>query len=133
MLTDVEETAEQFIEWGDKMIAATEFWVEADGFARQALWSEWHTKLNWRSEGRGTGLQIGELDSRPVMLCLIWEWLNGRLVCFYEATSQVVDHAMIEKWLEKTCNGKRTHDDRPITCDANNFHHCLTGLQIKTT
>lgn len=127
----IEETQEQFVAWGDKMIAATEFWIEADSFAGHALWREWHERLEWRQEGRGQMLNIGMFYNRPVSLNLWWHYLDGHLVCMYDCCSQVADYAMVEKWVCEKIGERRTLEGRWPHCDAMNFHNCLLGLNIK--
>ncbi len=125
------ETEQEWIARSDKLIADTQFWVEATGFERHSLWVEWNEKIQWERLPEGCVITVGILDSRPVNLGLTWTRLNGHLICFWDTHSQVVDHVQIEAWLDKTTLGKRTWEDRCITCDSMNFHHCLDGLRIR--
>lgn len=74
----------------------------------------------------GTLVTVGTLDKRPICISLSWDWVIGmggekRLVCFYEATSEVVDRAMIFKWLAKTWPGK-------VWCDAMNLRIAMNAI-----
>jgi hypothetical protein len=68
---------------------------------------------------------IGKLDKRPVCLSLFWWKINGVLIMVHNCTSQVVDHAMIEKWLEKNCAPRWDKGTRLAHTNADNFHHVL--------
>lgn len=65
-------------------------------------WRFIHDKPNppeWR-EGIGFALTIGYIDDRPIHLVLLPVQFNGHKIIFYEATSQVVDHVMIDTFIE---------------------------------
>lgn len=102
---------------------STEYMVEATSFEKYALWKMYsnealyknkHNVIKWE-QGSGRMYTLGELDGRPITVCFFWDKLNGHNICFYEATSQVVDHELVEEWLDKFCPKPRT--------DANNFHN----------
>ncbi|MFY4731209.1 hypothetical protein [Nitrospira sp. BLG_2] len=116
----------------DPRFKDTEFVVEADSFAMQALWEKFSTQslyrtpqniYNWEQDCRGFMETIGHVNKMPVCVCFFWYKINGHLILFYEATSQVVDHRMIEEWLDKYCNPK--HNGSKARCNASNFHHAL--------
>ena|SRR5581483_3409967 len=117
----------------DPRFKDTEYVVEADSYAMQSLWERWSTEalhkhkdfnfINWRQDSMGSCVHIGDLDKRPVVVTFFWAKLNGHLVVFWEATSEVVDYKMVEEWLGKYCNPQ--HNDRRSRCDANNFHHVI--------
>jgi hypothetical protein len=117
-------------------IEKTEYLVEADSYAQHHLWQEWskeagkmgykgpyeHPRYTWEQMNPGCGEQVGTLDDRPVMLSLFWNRIGGALICFYCGMSQVVDHKMIETYLDEKFKGiKRT--------DAMNFHHIVGHLE----
>jgi hypothetical protein len=56
----------------------------------------------------------------PVVVSVFFCKLNGFLVAFYEPTSQVVDHRMVDAWLSNFEAAKLRNK-----CDASNFAHCL--------
>jgi hypothetical protein len=114
----------------DPRFKNTEYAVEADSYTRQSLWEQWSTQamfkrpncnnINWEQDCMGCLLQIGQLDNRPVNIEFYWAKLNGHSILFYNACSQLVDHAMTKTWLKKYCNTPK--------CDANNFHHVISYI-----
>lgn len=82
-----------------------------------------HYDVNWKSDSMGSTLAIGYLDKRPVAVALFWAEINGKVICFYEATSQVVDWEMIDKWR------KKKFADVPKT-NAANFHLCIQAINF---
>ena len=123
-----------------KRLKLTKFVVNASSFEAQLLWEKFckdaiqKTDLNryeWEQQNPGCSQTIGELDGRPVCLSLFWNKINGIMILFYEATSQVVDHLMVEKWLKKNCCPKYEHG-REAHCNAENFHLALHYIDAKT-
>lgn len=108
----------------EKFIAGVSGAVEADGYARHSLWQDWHyepkykRKLTWVSETMGMCPVIGHVDDRPVTLSMFISIINDKRILFWDSPSQVVDHKMIDEWLEDYLPGI------PRT-DANNFHNIL--------
>lgn len=114
----------------DPRFAATEYVVEADSFGKYALWVMNSKDNVWEQDASGVWFQIGELGGtlqkkRPVCIECFWARINGMTVMFYHSSSQVVDHEMIEKWLEKNCYPYNANSKRRAHCDALNFHHCI--------
>lgn len=118
------------------------FLVEADSFAQHALWlTRFHGGRlgreieSWEAEGSGYAITIGHIDRRPVVLSLFYAKIEGRRVCFFAGESQVVDHRMIDEWLEKRTKhirwdrGSRPRRARRAVCDATNFHLCLDAVR----
>jgi hypothetical protein len=117
-------------------IEKTEYLVEADHDHTMFLWEEWskdahelgsrdpynRPRLTWEQMNPGCVVQVGALDERPVMLSLAWVKIGGALICFYYGMSQVVDHLMIEKYLDATFKGV------PRT-DVANFGHAVEAIQ----
>lgn len=116
-----------------------EFLVEATYNEQHHFWVDYHYKprtdsvevKSWECEGRGHMIEIGELDKRPICVSIFYGKLNGKRVMFYEGCSQVVDHKMIEDWLQhytlKTIRWDNGH--RWAHCDSSNFHHCLEHVK----
>jgi hypothetical protein len=88
-----------------------------------------HKRIDWKQVSSGFGLTLGKLDDRPICVCFSFAYINGHKICFYEATSQVVDHKLIEKWLKT--HFQLTHDGytRWNHTNATNFHNCVSGLE----
>jgi hypothetical protein len=117
------------------------FLVEASSAEQHFLWKEnFYEKTRqpdldraktWEEESMGHTITIGSLDKRPVCVTLFYAKINGHRVIFYEGTSQVVDHKMIEDWLQhwtlKTIRWDNGH--RWAHSGAMNFHLCLDAIQ----
>lgn len=126
----------------DPRFPCTQYFVEADSFTRVSLWNTYAKKgkatllthdlprYEWEDCTTGASLQLGTCDGRPVCVAFFWALINGAVVCFYDATSQVVDWQLVEASLDGLPawdQGRRT--------DAVNFGHCLnfTEDQSKST
>lgn len=117
----------------EKLLKETEYVVEATSAETFFLWERHaadhkmfetpYPKCKWEQLPTGYAETIGTVKGHPVCVCCMWNRIDGHLVMFYEVTSRMVDHDMVEKWLEKKCNpqwqGCRAY------CDANNFGHVL--------
>jgi hypothetical protein len=70
--------------------------------------------VDWAEDGLGKVAQIGELGGFPI--CVSWSFavVGGAVLCFYEATSRVVDHDVVRAWADSICT---THTN------ATNFHN----------
>ncbi len=49
-------------------------------------------------------------------------------IMFYEGISELVDHKMIEEWLEKNCNPKSTCGNS-LRTNAKNFHNVIRHVK----
>jgi hypothetical protein len=105
----------------DELKSKTVFLVEATSFEMSRLCVENAGKVDWVDNKEGRLVHIGSLGTRPVKLHLTWATINGCVVCFYEATSELVDWDMIDKWIAQTF-------PRIPKEDASNFSHCLQHI-----
>ena len=106
----------------DPRFKNTEFVVEADDFAIQTLWTKFSTQYNWEQDCKGLMETVGYLNNHPVCVNFRWAKINEHLILFYNPTSQIVDHHMVDEWLKKYCNpGRHT--------DANNFHQVISYVR----
>lgn len=82
-------------------------------------------RVDWEQVNPGWLETVGTVGDSPVAVSIGFSYLDGHLILFWEATSQVVDYRMIEAWLEANvpayAKGKRTN--------AMNFHNCLHALK----
>lgn len=118
-----------------KRLRETKFVVDATHDEMFMLWEKFSdeamykhpdfNKFRFEQMNPGVSQQIGTLDKRPVCISLFWWKINGVQIMVVEGTSQVVDHAMIEKWLEKHCAPRWDGGTRLAHCNAANFHHVL--------
>lgn len=113
----------------EKRWPKTEYVVEATHEEMFQLWQETHTRFKWEQcHGwlitLGTvviGPDVTNVETMPVTVSVTWQLLDGHLVAFYEAASQVVDYRMVDKYVRENC-AKHT--------DAANFHHCVHDLEL---
>ena len=85
-------------------------------------------RVVWQQVMAGFGLTIGQVQKKPVHVHFSFAIINGKKVCFYECTSRMADHTMIEDWLMSRF--QLTHDDytRRNHVNATNFHNCINSL-----
>lgn len=94
-----------------KYLEGVEGIVEADGYTHHMLWQEFaddptairygpseRFRYSWKETGSGYGAFVGEVVDMPVFISLLTATVNDRKLLFWHATSQVVDHRLIEKW-----------------------------------
>lgn len=111
----------------EEKLLSTEFLVEATSCEQLDLWVKFHNELPWEQINPGWLVQVGVLDNMPISISLNWCRIRGHLICFWEATSQVVDHRQIDAWFAK--HYKQTYGGgRPTTCNAMNFHLCRNHI-----
>jgi hypothetical protein len=118
----------------DPRWSATRYLVEATEYEKHAAWcfrakhSPWRYDLHatndveWTKTSPGYNCQIGKLAGKSVCVNVQWDYLNGQLVCFWEAASLVVDYDMIEAWLKKEL------PNVTFTCNAQNLHNVLIEI-----
>ena len=114
-----------------KSYTEAKFMVEATNCEKFYLWTRHSdissTRLNtdlavtWETM-ESSFHTIGHLQNRPIVVSISWHRINGQVVMFYEATSKLVDWAMIESWLTK----QFPHIKHKY--DAANFRHCLSHI-----
>jgi hypothetical protein len=85
-------------------------------------------RVNWKDISAGFWRQIGTHKNMPVCISFRFAYINGHKIAFYESTSQVAHHGMIEKYLIEKF--QLTHDGytRWNHTDATNFHNCVNSL-----
>jgi hypothetical protein len=108
--------------WIDKETAGIVGICEANSYEKMCLWREYHEdrKISWEpGTGGGPMITIGmSKDERPTVLCLCVDIVDGKRVLFFDATSQLVDHKLIDEYVANTWpNVRRT--------DAMNFSNIL--------
>lgn len=127
------------------------FLVEADNNAIFQLWREFSSEsghprhpdrvVDWKQESLGKSAVIAEMvafipgeaiqcKERPVCVSIQYARINGHRVAFYYGCSQLVDHLLIESWIDHfTKDIKCVDSNRHAHCDAANFHNCLIDLR----
>lgn len=114
----------------DSMLQSTRFVVEGDHFDLWAKWSKDSTYPSvkeplekWEQVMMGRCITIGEFGGFPVVISIAWALINEQLVMFWEPTSMVVHHGMIEEWFKQNCWPMWDKGTRPARCNPANFHH----------
>lgn len=123
-------------------LSKAEFFVEADSFARLELWSRFseeggrftmhvpeYPRVKWEQDSVSFSVTVGWHGKYPVNVVFTGAWLNGKLVVFYDAVSQVTDSQMVEDWIKARANPRWDNGTRPVFTDAMNFHHCLQHIR----
>ncbi len=111
---------------------AVEYMFEATSFERSRLHIEWRGAVkDWDERPTvdlPTVVWVGELAGQPVVVLFTWVRLAGHLVGFYEATSSVVDHKMVEDYIDRNfCPPSHGTERRK---NASNFKNGLLDLRI---
>lgn len=127
----------------EERLKRTIFAVEATSFEQLMLWRDHaHNSPNripkfpvieWEQINSGWGVTVGKLGKRPVVISVSWCKLDGFLVMFWYACSQVSDSKQVDKWFEKNFPVRYDNGHRPATCDAMNFGHCISALREAKT
>ncbi len=111
-------------ELSDFLYGATGF-VEASSAEYHFLWKEYHDETfgqSWSENLSGIALTIGRVNDLPVCVSLRKSVVNGHLLVFYYATSRMVDHTMVDEWIQKIAPPTARHSDgRANKTDAMNF------------
>lgn len=116
------------------------FLVEASYNEKFMLWKmhHWHRIIDmprvkeWKDEGMGRIITLGLVDKRPTCVDIYYASLNGKRIMFYNGSSELVDHKMIEDWLKHfTLDSIRwDNNSRWAHCDASGFHLCLDAIGV---
>jgi hypothetical protein len=124
----------------DKELAAqlkkVAFVIKATSYEQICLWEKHHNTLtlSWEeiAEGSVVVLKHVGIKRRPIVICISFAKLNGYLIAFIDDTSQLVDHAVIDKYLDENCNPKWDKGNRQARTDAMNFHHVVNHIKELT-
>lgn len=113
----------------------TFFVVEATSFEVHMLWREWHKAVEMVQDNLGYMDTIGYIDDRPVCIDIRRYKIWGKSVIFYDACSQVVDHKMVEEWVNANILAhcpKWDNGTRVSHTNAWNFPHCIDAVEEAT-
>lgn len=100
------------LDTAEKRWPRTLYAVEGDSFAAWEHFQKHRPGWTWE-QCHGWGftldrvaimkLPVGRIERMPVCVSVTWDLIAGELVAFYEATSQVVDHRIVDKYIRKNC------------------------------
>lgn len=123
-------------EKNDRNRRAAVFLVEATDYESRHLWVDYSEesarygwgdiripRVPWEQITLGYGKGIGQCAGMPVYVSVTFAKIHHHVVAFYEATSQVVDHRMVERWLKTEFPAARGKTN------PSNFHLCLYVLK----
>ena len=101
--------------------------VEATNCEADYLWRDYHCKQDykWVSNLSGFGCIVGQIGDMPIFVSLLTNEVGGEKILFIHATSQVVDHRVIDAWLDM-------HLPEAPRTDARNFGNILTKCEKVT-
>lgn len=108
----------------DEKLKRTQFFVEADRFAQRILREKHKDDISWETDLAGFSRHIGNIKKRPIYVDFSFAKIGNKNVCFYWGCSELVDHKMIEEYLEKEFPVKYDNGTRRAMVDSGNFHNC---------
>lgn len=80
----------------------------------------------------GRVLTFGYISNFPVVAQFRWSVIGGKHICFFEPTSRVVDHSMIEEWFKNNYASKISEYDMYNITDAYNFFRVIHAIEELT-
>jgi hypothetical protein len=132
----------------EQKFKATEYFIEASYEETLGIWKQFVDSpyencrpLNWEQLD-GTMCTVatvsiqyddkpGEIKRMPICVSIMWNLVDGHLMAFYEACSLVVDHDVVQKFIDDK------HPNKHIRTNASNFHqalhHCNIDINKKLT
>lgn len=130
----------------DERLKEVFYLVEANSHETQKIWEDNefnisdYTRSTWdtnfvlenkkhhvfEQDMKGYVITIGKVLDEPIVLSIFYYKIDKLLVGFYEATSNLVDHRIVEEWFNIHCNPM--YDERRCRCNAQNFHNCLLTI-----
>jgi len=91
--------------------------VDANSYESLCLWREnehaGYNQREWKQGGGGPLVTIGRIDDRPICISLLVNEIGGHKILFIDATSALVDHDMIDAWLQKNMPVTAFRDNDP--------------------
>jgi hypothetical protein len=105
--------------------------IEANDYEVLSLWQERRNnnlKPSWESSLSGMHMTVGFVGADPVAINLRTAVVDGHKVLFFDASSQVVDHRLIDSWLRKNLPRSAFRPGSPEQInrtDAMNFYNVM--------
>jgi hypothetical protein len=116
---------EQHLIWRDNQYKVKEYIHEK--VDKNLIFNEYPSDHRYEQDYSGFLMQVGTFHGEPVCISISFCKLDNEIIMFYYATSNTVNHDIIEEWLKAHCNpqyqGRRSHTD------ANNFHQCSHAVR----
>jgi hypothetical protein len=86
------------------------------------------TRVDWKQVMSGFGITIGHIKKMPVHVSFSFAIINGKKICFYDCTSRMADHTMVEDWLISRFQLTNDGYERWNHTNSSNFHNCVSAL-----
>jgi hypothetical protein len=110
--------------------------VDANSFEVHMLWKEatqYRNRRDWEQIGHGYSETVGHLNNMPVCVSVNSAIIDGHKIIFIDAKSRIVDHRMIDTWLEKTFPKSAFKEDGRINrTNADGFHNIFPSVNSAT-
>jgi hypothetical protein len=110
-------------------LQSTVFTIEASEYEEASLKKEWGEVISWVDGEPQHFLEIGKVSNKLVCIKVHWVLLNDRRVMFWRPSSLVVDHTMIETWMDRNCSEIKLY--RVKRCNAQSFRICLSAIKTR--
>lgn len=125
--------------------------VEITKYEERMLWKEYRERVpdgewiqslgEWFQSLSGPLVTVGQVNGRPVCISLFVNTIGGKKVVFYEATSVMVDHDMIDHWFLdhlpdsalKTLNVRGADKQYPVRVTPANFFNMFGSVSTAKT
>ena len=107
----------------DPRLARVVATVEATREEQSLLWAKWKDTTGWKEDLSGWGATVGTFGGMPVHISILFATVEGRTVMLWHATSVVVHHEMIKRWLDAYVTAPK------IRVDADRFHEVVNELR----
>lgn len=102
--------------------------IDANSFERMCLWERFtkNTGIVWDDNLEGLFFEVGTLSDMPVTLSIFSVSVDGVKILFVDSPSMVVDHRLINQWLDKHLPSTARREDGILRrADAGNAHNIL--------
>ena len=76
----------------------------------------------WSDNNSGLGECLGYIDDRPIYITLWTALIDGHKILFVDATSQLVDWAMVDEWI-------KLNVPDALKTDATNWTHAIPNKE----
>ena len=94
------------------------------------IWARWHRgDVGWiktyKAATSGILQTVGHLAGRPICVSLSVDTINEQRIVFVDTISQLVDHELVDRWVEAHMPEEAFRDGQLNRTDATNFTNVL--------
>lgn len=105
--------------YSDEWFKTVHAHVNATSFEQFCIWKEYKDRFDWISNPSGKLLTLGMVDKRPTCVSLNTAKVGGKVILFFEGTSMLCDHQLINDFIREKC------PQVALFVDAQNFHNAV--------